>query len=348
MSVNPEPEAIRQARSDNPKMRPRDLAGRLGISEGEYVSAFCGHGVTRLDVEFDTIFSCLEALGEVMALTRNKSAVHEKIGVYDRFIAGKHAAMMLGEAIDMRMFPAHFVHGFAVETRNGDKLARSLQFFDAHGDAVHKIHGRDGTNIDAWNRLVERFTSADQNDRLSVEARKAGAISTRKVDVAQLRDRWSKLTDTHQFFPMLRKLEIDRLSAIKNVGGEFAWQVGNDAAASMLRLAAAEEVPIMCFVNNPGCIQIHAGPVSKVVEMGPWINVMDPGFHLHLRMDHIAEAWVVRKPTDKGHVTALEAYDADGNLFIQFFGKRIEGQDEREPWRMIMENLPRTGEMAVA
>ena len=61
---------------------------------------------------------------------------------------------------------------------------------------------------------------------------------------------------------------------------------------------------------------------------------------LHLRLDHIRELWAVRKPTRDGHVTSLEAYDADQEMVIQFFGKRREGEDERDDWRMIAENLP--------
>jgi hypothetical protein len=37
----------------------------------------------------------------------------------------------------------------------------------------------------------------------------------------------------------------------------------------------------MCFVGNRGCIQIHTGPVKNIKIMGPWLNVMDPGFNLH-------------------------------------------------------------------
>jgi len=40
-------------------------------------------------------------------------------------------------------------------------------------------------------------------------------------------------------------------------------------------------------------------------------------------------------------VTSIEAYDAKGELIIQFFGKRKEGEDERSDWRLIAENLPR-------
>ncbi|MGO8041235.1 ChuX/HutX family heme-like substrate-binding protein, partial [Rhizobium leguminosarum] len=43
----------------------------------------------------------------------------------------------------------------------------------------------------------------------------------------------------------------------------------------------------------------------------------------------IAETWAVRKPTTDGHVTSLEAYNSEGEMIIQFFGKRQEGSDER-------------------
>jgi putative hemin transport protein len=104
----------------------------------------------------------------------------------------------------------------------------------------------------------------------------------------------------------------------------------------------------MCFVGNRGCIQIHSGPVKSIKPMGPWINVLDETFHLHLRTDHIQEVWAVRKPTKDGHVTSLEAYNAEGEMIIQFFGKRKEGSDERAEWREIMENLPRAGTSVAA
>jgi len=102
----------------------------------------------------------------------------------------------------------------------------------------------------------------------------------------------------------------------------------------------------MCFVANDGIVQIHSGPIFNVQAMGPWINIMDPTFHLHLRQDHIAETWAVRKPTKDGHVTSLEAYNMQGEMIIQFFGKRKEGSDERAEWREIMENLPRAASVA--
>lgn len=340
--VRPSPGDIRQAREANPKMRERDLAAKLAISEAEFVAAWCGRGTTPISVDFERIFPRLADLGEVMALTRNENAVHEKIGVYDKYHPGRHAAMMLGEKIDTRMFPQKWVYGFAVECSEGDDIRRSLQFFDKHGDAIHKIHLRAESNVDAWRTLVEEITLGDNSQTIAVDNDPGDAKPADDVPVEELRDRWSRMTDTHQFALIIRKLNITRHQAVASVGQDFAWRIDNDSVLSMLNAAAAQALPIMCFVGNPGCIQIHSGPVSNIKVMGPWLNVMDPDFHLHLRTDRVSECWAVRKPTDKGHVTSLEAYDGDGNLIIQFFGKRIEGQDERDGWRAIMESLPRT------
>ena len=62
--------------------------------------------------------------------------------------------------------------------------------------------------------------------------------------------------------------------------------------------------------------------MERIVPMGPWINVMDPRFNLHLRADRIAEAWLVNKPTRRGAAISVEAFDDQGALILQIFGYR--------------------------
>lgn len=333
---------IREFREQNPKMRERDLANKLSIKEAQLVAAYCGHGNKRLKVEMDATFKGLAEVGEVLALTRNESAVHEKSGVYDNYIPGKHATMMLGEAIDTRMFPKHFVHAFLVQKKIENGIRQSIQFFDGQGDAVHKIHTKESTDLAAWDALVISLIHDDQSDTLTCEPPLETAYISDPVSVLpNLRRRWENMTDTHQFMMFTRKLKLSRHQAISIIGDDLAWQIEPSAVEAMLRNSANNELPIMCFVGSQGCIQIHSGPIENIKTMGPWLNIMDKNFHLHLRNDHITQAWIVRKPSDKGHVTSLEAYNEKNELIIQFFGKRIEGQDEREIWRSILENLPR-------
>ena len=350
-TTKPSPADIRRARTDNPKARERDLAGLLGISEADLVAASCGAGARRIRADVDAFLTGAPALGEVMALTRNESAVHEKIGVYEKPVLGKHASTVLGSEIDLRIFPRHWVHGFAVEKVEGGEVRRSLRFFDAAGEAVHKLHLRDASSVDAYEALVAEMLMDDQSDAIEVSAgpaRTADNDDDAGPHADDLRERWSRMTDVHQFVTILRDLKLSRRRAVELVGPEFAWRIDDDAVPAMMRLAANEALPIMCFVGNGGCIQIHSGPIAEIKPMGPWINVLDPTFHLHLRTDHITDVWAVRKPNVDGHVSSIEAYGADGQMIIQFFGQRKEGSDERREWRGIVEGLPRVPQSSAA
>ena len=97
--------------------------------------------------------------------------------------------------------------------------------------------------------------------------------------------------------------------------------------------AASEKLPIMVFVGNRGNIQIHTGIIKKTMWHGSWFNVMDPDFNLHLDMNQVAQTWIVRKPTQDGVVTAVEVFNAQGEIIVQFFGKRKPGIPELEAWR---------------
>ena len=95
----------------------------------------------------------------------------------------------------------------------------------------------------------------------------------------------------------------------------------------------------MVFVGNQGCMQIHSGPVHRIEVMGPWLNVLDARFNLHLREDRIAGAWVVRKPSANGDIHSLELFDAAGACFCQVFGERHAGETERPDWRALVTGL---------
>ncbi|MFU1477857.1 hemin-degrading factor [Roseovarius sp. C7] len=337
----PTPEDIRAERAENPKLRDRDLATRLGITEARLVAAYCGAGVTRIDPHPDAVMGAAGELGEVMALTRNESCVHERVGRYENYHSGQHAAMMLGEDIDMRMFPAHWCHGFMVERESETGVRRSLQVFDAAGDAVHKIHLRDSSNLGAWDGLRSRLALADQSQRLELAERKpteAAKSEPAKLDI--LRKEWARLTDTHQFLRLTSKLRMNRLGAYRIAGAPFVRAVATEAVDLALQQVAAEGFEIMVFVGNRGCIQIHSGPIETLKPMGPWQNVMDPRFNLHLRLDHIAEVWAVDKPTQRGPAVSLEAFDAEGGLILQIFGVGKEGRDSRPAWRSLVAGLP--------
>jgi putative hemin transport protein len=339
--------AIAAGRAEHPRMRERDLAQMLGVREAEILAAEIGAGpdtgtgarVRRIVADPARLMPMVGALGEVMALTRNDWCVHERRGVYENFHAGEHAAMVLGAEIDLRIFPRHWVHGFAVVREGEGGPRRSLQIFDAAGDAVHKIHLGAGSDAAAFDRLVEALALPEDApfDLAPRAAPEPVRVNAAKLEA--LRAGWAAMTDTHQFLTMTRRLKFDRLGAYRSVGAPWARPLPADALVAALRQAGAAGTPIMIFVGNHGCIQIHSGRVERLEPMGPWFNVLDPRFNLHLRADKVAEVWLVRKPTRRGDAVSIEAFDATGQLIAQIFGKRAEGATDTAAWDALAEGL---------
>ncbi len=129
------------------------------------------------------------------------------------------------------------------------------------------------------------------------------------------------------------------VQALESTLDVVASTLSREETRTLLQDAAASGLPIMVFVGSRGVIQIHTGPVERIVAMDPWINVLDQRFNLHLREDGIASAWIVRKPTNDGVVTALEVFDASGEVIAMLFGKRKPGVPELLEWRELIANV---------
>lgn len=346
-------QAFAEARRAPQPARHRDIAERLGLPEGCLVAAHAEAfdpaespmRARRLRPDWPALVAALEPLGEVMALTRNASCVHEKLGVYRHAsVQGQgHVGLVLGGEIDLRVFYGRWAHGFAVEETQADgTLQQSLQFFDAQGVAIHKVFLKPQSDRAAFAALVERHADAQAEAALQPRppAAPEPAREDAQVDVAAWRQAWAGMRDTHEFFGLMRRFGLQRTQALRLAGPAFARPVEVGAARQLLEQAAAGAVPIMVFVGNPGMIQIHTGPVRRVAVMGPWLNVLDAGFNLHLREDHIASAWWVSKPTEDGPVHSLELFDAAGETVAMFFGERKPGRPERADWQALVAALP--------
>jgi putative hemin transport protein len=328
------------------KLRNRDAAAAIGISEGEALAACVGAEAIRLLPRFVEIFEEVPLLGSVMALTRNDNVVHEKDGPYEKMSHNGHVGLALGEAIDLRIFYKqwHFACAVVEEITRGAEtsLQKSLQFYDLHGVAVHKVFLREHSDHQAFDALVERWRDPEQLPGISVEPLPPATIDTADalIDGDGFRSAWCGMTDTHQFFGLLRDFGVTRTQALRLAPPQFVRQVDNNATRQILDQAAASGLPIMVFVGNRGMLQIHSGAIVNVKLMGPWLNVLDPGFNLHLREDMIASSWVVSKPTSDGEVTSLELFDRDGNTIAMLFGVRKPGQLELPAWRAAAMSLP--------
>ena len=328
-------------RDTTPGLRLRDAAQALAVPEAALVDAGAAGTVRRLRPDWRALLEGMLAVGRVMCLTRNEHCVHERHGRFEKVDVGEKVGLVLGPDIDLRIFLDHWRHGYAVADRGPSGERLSIQIFDAYGTAVHKIYSTSETDLPAFEALAAGLAAGAPAEApvFLPEPEAEQPRPDEVIDVAAFRADWAGMRDTHEFFPLLRRHGVRRLQALRLAEPRFVTPVAPDALRRLLEAVAERALPIMVFVGSRGVIQIHSGPVRSLKVMGPWFNVLDPTFNLHLREDRIASAWITRKPTDDGMVTALELFDARGETIAMLFGTRKPGMPEREDWREEVERL---------
>ncbi len=342
-------------RQENPRVMTRDAARRLGVSEADLLTLNIGSTVTRLRDGGDTgraILGRLHELGRVTSVTRNDEVTLEVTGTAnaprvrpgtdgrpDRTIPG-----YFGGPIDLRPFFDKWQYAFAVVApgREG-RTRRSFQFFDAHGTAVQKLYLEDEAAIPVFERIVAELRAAHQSPELAVTPLPAAtrAKPDAEIDTAGFLAAWDEMTDVHQFGGILREFGVTRQQALRLAGAERAYRVASPAALrAFLETAAANGTEFLAFVGNNGLTQVFTGSIQKTGASGPWFNVLDPDFNLHVREDLLGEIWVVKKPSGQDLLTAVEVYNHAGDIVVQFYSRRAARQPESATWRALLSGLP--------
>lgn len=322
------------------KMRARSIAMELNISEAELVAAHCdGKTTIRLNTEWKSLLEFTEKFDRVMTLTRNNSAVIERYGIIRNLEWNPHASVVVNPDIDLRIFQRAWHVAYFADFEGSSRFAASIQVFDQHGDAVHKIY-IPKLSDELRREFLAEFANDSQKDTLDITPAEKAFVPEVPSDFSKkdFEGEWRALKDTHDFFGMLRKHSIHRLQALREVADDLAWKVENNTLETMLNEMASSKTPIMIFVGNRGMIQISSGEIENVKMLGEWLNIIDKEANLHLNMEEVSEVWGVRKPTEDGDVHSLEVYSADGELIVTFFGYRKPGIDENATWRNYVQS----------
>lgn len=350
-------------RTEQPKLQIRDAARALGASEAQLLATNLGNGVTRLQADGNQPREIMRAaldLGLVQAITRNENGVIETTGTASKFkqagdksdqadakqdpekearqrnIAGGY----LGGAIDLRFHFEKWKYAFAVAQPGRDgKLSRSLQFFDAQGDSVHKLYVRSDAGVAVFDQLVATFRAPEQSAQLNVlaAAPKVAEKPDASIDVKEFQLAWKEMTDVHQFAQILREFKLSREQALRLAPAGMVERVTPEALRTLLENAAKDKVAIMVFLGNDGLTQIYSGKIEKTMAAGGFYNVLDPDFNLHIRDTALRSGWVVKR----GGVTSIEFFDNDGTQVLTFFGVRERGKPQPQAWNDLADSLPR-------
>ncbi|TYQ13730.1 UNVERIFIED_ORG: putative hemin transport protein [Zoogloea ramigera] len=349
-------------RAEQPRLPARDAARQLGVSEADLLATGLGKTVTRLQDDGTAPREIMRRaldLGKVMALTRNENGVIERTGVATRLkpdedvqtldedkekerevrmrnIAGGY----LGGEIDLRFWFDKWKYAFAVAQPGKDGVvARSLQFFDASGNAVHKLYVRSDAGAPVFDKLVADFRNANQGPDLKVAAApvKAKEKPDSEIDVKEFQLAWNEINDVHQFNRLLTEFGVSREQAMRLAPPGAAERITPQAVRTLLEGVARNQIKFMTFLGNGATIQIYSGTVNKVAEAGGYFNVLDPEFNLHLRDSAFASGWVVKR----AGVTSVEFFDQNSEQVVSFFAVRERNKPAPQPWIDLAAALPR-------
>ncbi len=323
-------------------MRARDLALEIGTSEAELLGSRTNKDIIRLEGDWAEIIRSMPSLGSVMVLTRNEDCVHEKHGEFNNISIGPGHGIVLNRDIDLRLFMSHWHFGFAVAEEVASGKRHSFQFFDIDGQAVLKVYLPKDSSLKPYLTLIERFSARDQEVPLNIHSLPIGRsdAADEDLDMVNFLLHWENLKDTHYFYGLLNEFGVGRRQSMRVAEGKFTRRLMNGCLGELLENAVEDQTSIMCFVGNPGCIQIHTGTIHRTAIIGEWLNILDKSFNLHLNQSAVESIWEVRKPTSDGIVTSVEIFNKAGNCFCQFFGERKPGKTELSGWRDIVAKLP--------
>lgn len=337
----------RQLCEQQPNIKAVDAALELNITEAELIAAQVGEGVTKLDEsQFENILKGFKKLKHVMALTRNEQVISEISGCYEKIYCSerndvKTAVAINPGGIDLRLFLSKWHSVFAVH--NNTKHS-SIQFFDKYGVAVHKVFTTEQTDLTAFTQLVSKFKAKQQQTQLIVAAPDI-AINEYKplveIDIQGFRQGWQSLQDIHQFPALLTEFGLSRTQGLEIAGEQWAQEVSPECLTDIFATVSEQQNELMVFVNNHAAVQIFSGKLTNLKQVGPWYNILDDDFNLHVKNQQFSRAFVVKKPTDNGatEVHSIEFFDALGNTVLTLFGRRTEGKVQSAQWIELCNGL---------
>ncbi len=318
------------------QMRDRDAANHLKCSELELILAV--KNAERLELTPKDCVELFGKLGKVMSLTRNEACVLEHKGTFESIeVIQDQMATVIGP-IETRAFFHGWKHFVRLTFEKQGKTVRSVQVYDNFGDAVTKVFLENDDHNDVFDNLPVLNTPL--HDIPKVETSKSTSVPD-NFDRNDFVKAWKNINDPHDFFGMLREFEIGRYAAMEQAEGDCTFPFPTQKIPELLEELVQANMPVMIFAGNRGNIQIHQDHIHHIVPLEQpngrfWINIMDPEFNMHLRMDLLGNAWVVYKPSEDGPVWSIECYDKKGDLAVQFFGLRKPGIPQPEEWKALI------------
>src|SRR5690606_7352812 len=147
-----------------------------------------------------------------------------------------------------------------------DEEERSLHFFDKGGREVHAIYLVQGESNN------ETFEAIKRNFGLTLKS----------IPPFRLSESLPVESSEPQLNDFEKGVNVQRMQ----------WRDA-DFVRKILHASADQKLSIKVIVPNSGCIQVHTGRITNLIDQGERYMIKDTSFILEIRWDRIKDIWTV-------------------------------------------------------
>ena len=279
-----------QSNPDNQKIRIRDAAAQLGVSEAELLSTEINNESTaylKID-DMSKFFNSLSSMDRIMFLIRNNHVVHEKtvdcqdISIDVDFIYIKNKTKDILLKFDL----ISLSHVFFQKKMHSGRQLRSFQFFNNNGDSVLKVYLK-GKTEQEFDEIAHKY------------------ISDYRYELQKMNG---------DFLPLNIVLDIPLLDESSILKEESI--LNSNTLRKLLNKASDTQKPIQIHGLGLNAIQYHRDIVEKIVDYGPWLNVIDKNFNIHILEKGISKTILFKYSQNNKEVYSIECFDSNNNHLL--------------------------------
>ena len=280
---------------ENKKTRIKNAADTLKFSEADLLSTEIGENVFYLDIgDYDQFFQKFISIDKIMLLIRSDYVVHEIIVDSSKIIFKKDSlACSENPNLPFTIFdPKLFKFVFFEKKIHAGKELKSFQFFDINGKAQIKIFLK-GLKTNRFEEIASEYKKEYQYDiqKAVLNQNKKNINLIREVNILE------------------REYNIKKNDLKTN-------EINKNILRYILDGASNNSIPIRIHAFGDKINQNYRGLVKKIVDFGPWINVMDKYFNLHVLENNIKKSIINKYYKTKHSIIIISFFDSNQDKVI--------------------------------
>ena len=291
-----------KSNSDNKKVRIKDAAEILSTNEAALLSTEIGEKIYFLKISnFEDFFIQLSNIDKVMFLIRSQYVVHETT-INPSQIKYLNNKLIINNQPDYTLIDydiKSFKYVFYEQKKHSGRTLKSFQFFNQFGTAVLKIYLRGKKNLE-FNQIAETFCT-DYAYELQEE------ISSKPLIRQFSEFYYSEYGIDNNF--------INKTDYEKNF------------LRKLLELLTDNKIPTRIHAFGENIFQQYSGKIKKLIDFGPWVNIMDKNFNLHVLEEKIIRTTVSHLISNENELLTISFVD-DNNYKVLEFGP-VEGFEDK-------------------